>query len=163
VRMPLWDGDADKLGLGPLANFCGAYIDNAFSESQETWIDFKTGEKAAYPKGDPAATVPAVVSHPMPEVAKNANGSWWVQTSFRLPFMYTIGAEPSFDEHTFLVLPFARQSRVRIVAAWLNGVPLDVRKYQYPRNRGLSCFYADLIGSSAVAGDNRLVIHFEMP
>jgi hypothetical protein len=75
--------------------------------------------------------------------------------------MYTIGAEPAFDEHTLLVLPFVRQSRVRVVAAWINGVPLDVRKYQYPRNRALSCFYADLVGSAAVGGENRLVIHFE--
>ena len=75
--------------------------------------------------------------------------------------MYTIGSEPFFDEHTLLVLPFARQSRVRVVAAWLNGVPLDVRKYQYPRNRSLSCFYADLVGSSAVGGENRLVVCFE--
>ena len=75
--------------------------------------------------------------------------------------MYTIGGEPSFDEHTILALPFVRQSRVRVVAAWINGVPLEVRKYAYPRNRGLSCFYADLVGSGAQGGENRLVIHFE--
>lgn len=163
VRLPMWDADADKLGLGPLANFCGAYVENAFSETQETWIDLMAGEKTNYPKGKPAASEPAVVSHPMPEIAKSKNGGWWVQTSFHLPFMYALGSEPSFDEHPLLVLPFVRQSRVRVVAAWINGVPLDVRKYQYPRNRSLSCYYADLVGSAAVGGENRLVVHFEMP
>jgi len=161
VSLPMWDADADKLGLGPLADFCGAYVENAFAETQETWIDLMPGESANYPKGDPVASEPAIASHPLPEIAKDKSGSWWVQTSFHLPFMYTLGSEPFFDEHTFLALPFVRQSRVRVVAAWINGVPLDVRKYQYPRNRGLSCFYADLVGSGAQGGENRLVIHFE--
>ena len=30
VSLPMWDADADKLGLGPLADFCGAYVENAF-------------------------------------------------------------------------------------------------------------------------------------
>ncbi len=161
VRLPMWDADADKLGLGPLADFCGAYIENAFSETQETWIDFQVGEKPDYPRGNPASTEPAIALHPLPEIARSMAGSWWVQTSFHLPFLYTLGCEPSFDEHTFLVLPFVRQSRVRAVSAWINGVPLEVRKYQYPRNRSLSCFYADLVGTAAVGGENRLVIHFE--
>jgi len=161
VSLPMWDADADKLGLGPLADFCGAYVENAFAETQETWIDLTPGETVRYPKGDPVASESAIATHPLPEIAKDKNGSWWVQTSFHLPFMYVMGAEPFFDEHTFLVLPFVRQSRVRVVAAWINGVPLEVRKYQYPRNRGLSCFYADLVGSGAQGGENRLVIHFE--
>ena len=161
VSLPMWDAEADKLGLGPLADFCGAYVENAFGETQETWIDLKAGRNAAYPKGDPVAIEPAIALHPPYEIAKDRNGSWWAQTSFHLPFMYTCGQEPSFDEHTLLVLPFVRQSRVRVVAAWINGVPLDVRKYAYPRNRGLFCFYADLVGSAAQGGENRLVIHFE--
>jgi hypothetical protein len=161
VRLPLWDADADKLGLGPLANFCGAYVENAFAETQETWIDLVVGEKANHPKGNVAAHEPAIVSHPMPEIAMSKSRSWWTQTSFHLPFMYTIGAEPSLDEHTLLVLPFVRQSRVRAVSAWINGAPLEVRKYQYPRNRALSCFYADLVGTAAVGGENRLVVHYE--
>ena len=157
----MWDADADKLGLGPLADFCGAYVENAFAETQETWIDLTPGEKANYPKGDPAASEPAIASHPLPEIAKDKNGSWWVQTSFHLPFMYMLGAEPFFDEHTFLVLPFVRQSRVRVVAAWINGVPLDVRKYQYPRNRGLVLFLRRSSRQRRHGGENRLVIYFE--
>jgi hypothetical protein len=162
VQLPMWDADADRLGLGPLTNFCGGCVENAFAETQETWIDFIAGEKADYPKGKFASNEPASATHPLPEIAKDKNRGWWAQTSFHLPFMYTIGAEPSPDEHTLLVLPFVRQSRVRAVSAWINGAPLEVRKYQYPRNRALSCFYADLVGSAAVGGENCLVVHFEV-
>jgi hypothetical protein len=161
VNLPLWDAAADQQGLGPLADFCGAYVENAFSETQETWIDLETGAKADYPQNEPATTPMSTALRPLHDLAKNANKSWWVQTSFHLPFMYSIGSEPFFDEHTLLVLPFVRQSRVRVVSAWINGVPLDVRKYKYPRNPAMSCFYADLIGSAAVGGENRLVIFFE--
>jgi hypothetical protein len=162
VQMPMWDATADQLGLGPLANFCGAYIDNAFSETQETWIDLKTGEQADIPAGPLLGSESAPKARPMPETARDTSGSWWVQTSFHLPFMYTLGAEPFFDEHVFLVLPFLRQSRIGQVKAWINGAPLEVRKYLYPRNRGLSCFYADLVGSGACGGrENTLVVYFE--
>jgi hypothetical protein len=162
VNLPLWDADADKLGLGPLASFCGGYIENAFAETQETWIDLTVGDKADYPEGDPAAAPPEVRLRALPEIAKSADRQWWAQTSFHLPFMYTIGSEPPPDEHTYLVLPFVRQSRVQNVAAWINGAPLDVRKYRYPRQPSLACFYVDLVGSAAVGGNNRLVVHFEV-
>jgi hypothetical protein len=75
--------------------------------------------------------------------------------------MYTIGAEPAFDEHTILVLPMRDPSRVRALRAWVNGVPLDVRRYAYPRNRALSTYWADLVGTGAHGGDNTLVVHLE--
>jgi hypothetical protein len=78
-----------------------------------------------------------------------------------LPMMYTIGAEPFFDEHTFLVLPMLRQAAARSVKAWINGVALDVQAYRYPRNRGLATYYADLVGSAARCGENTLVLHLE--
>ncbi len=76
--------------------------------------------------------------------------------------MYTYGCEPAFDDHTVIVLPFVRQARIGQVKAWINGTPLEVRKYLYPRNRALSCFYADLVGSAVSGGgENRLVVYFE--
>ena len=75
--------------------------------------------------------------------------------------MYTMGAEPFVDEHTFIVLPFIRQARIGQVKAWINGIELEVRRYKYPRNPRLSCFYADLVGSGAQGGDNDLVVYFD--
>jgi hypothetical protein len=162
VTMPMWDAKADQLGLGALANFCGAYIDNAFSETQETWIDLKTGAKSDLPEGVLASTEAKPALHPLPVAAKDMNNSWWVQTSFYVPFIHGYGCEPSLDEHAILVLPFVRQNRISQVHAWINGVPLEVRKYHYPRNRSLSCFYADLVGSAAQGDkENKLVIQFE--
>lgn len=161
VQLPMWDAAADKAGLGLIADFCGAYVENAFYENQDTWIELKTGEAP----GAPRATVKAVESpdesRPLPELAKSGDRSWWAQTSFHLPFMYTIGCEPFLDEHTLLVLPFVRQSRIGQVKAWINGQPLEVRKYLYPRNRSYSCFYADLVGTAAKGGENKLVVYFE--
>jgi hypothetical protein len=159
VKLPLSDEDADQLGLGPLANFCGAYIENTFSEIQETWIDLKTGPAAA-PLGNLVTEERPSVRRRLEPAAKDARKNWWLQTGFYLPFMNTIGAEPAFDEHPFLVLPLIRHKRVTEIRAWINGVPLAVQRYAYPRNRALGCYYADLLGSGA-RGDqeNVLVIH----
>lgn len=155
---PMTDAKATQLGLGPLANFCGAYIENAFGEQQETWIDLQTGGDAM-----PAAARPVSLDEPLsarglPAQATEATPHWWLQTRFGLPFMHTIGAEPAFDEHTILVLPMIRTSQVQQVNAWINGHPLDVRLYRYPRNRTLGCYFADLVGTGAIGGENTLVV-----
>ncbi|MHC1764460.1 MAG: hypothetical protein AB9869_09150 [Verrucomicrobiia bacterium] len=176
VPLPLSDGAADRLGLSPLANFCGAYVENAFAETQETWIEFlaapEQGPAVQSPNShrDPPGSAPGTerpsprpAPAPFSELAKESASSWWLQTRFHLPFMYMIGAEPFNDEHTLLVLPFIRHAKVRNLRAWINGQPLDVRAYRYPRNRGLATYYADLVGTGARGGDNTLVVHFEDP
>lgn len=162
VPLPLWDDAADKAGLGPIADFCGGFVENAFSEVQETWIDLRTGEPpAGLPKRAPVTRAQTAALRPLPELAKRMEAGWWAETTFHLPFMYAYACEPFFDEHTFLVLPFVRQARVAQVKAWINGQPLEVRDYSYPRNRNLACFYADLVGTGAKGGENRLVVYFE--
>lgn len=161
IHLPMTDAQADQLGLGYLGNFCGAYIENAFGEMQETWIDLKTSGN-----DKPAATQPVSLDPPIPSrelspQAKDLTPHWWVQTRFTLPFMYMIGAEPAFDEHTLLVLPLVRHHTVKRISAWINGQPLDVRAYRYPRNRGLACYYVDLVGTAAVGGENTLVVHLQ--
>ncbi|MCE5198115.1 hypothetical protein LLG39_03990, partial [bacterium] len=162
VKLPMWDSNADSTDLGPLANFCGAYIDNAFQEEQETWIDLET-------TGAPLSKPSELISNkslpgiaPLSSEAKSRNGNWWLQTSFYLPFMYWAGgSEPRIEDHTILVLPFIRKDRVATIKAWINGVPLDVRDYRYPRNRGLGCFYVDLVGTAAHGGENTVVVYFD--
>ncbi len=161
VQFPMWDAAADKAGLGPLADFCGAYVENAFYEDQETWIELKTGDTPGAPRAAVKAVKPDTVLRSLPELAKSGDKSWWARTNFHLPFMYTLGSEPFLDEHTILVLPFVRQSRIGQVRAWINGQPLEVRAYLYPRNRSYACFYADLVGTAAKGGDNTLVVYFE--
>ncbi len=190
---------------GNLANFLGAYIDNAFTEDQETIIDFRPADSASPLRGardeaisfespfsettlitdehtiarslrggfatkqplstptlNPSSSTSAVLEPEIPgPYSSTQHSSWWLRTRFHLPFMYTIGAEPIFDEHTILVLPMRDPSRVRELHAWVNGVPLDVRRYAYPRNRALSTYWADLVGTGAHGGDNTLVVHME--
>lgn len=163
ITLPMTDEQAAKIGLGPLANFCGGYIENAFSESQETWIDLRSGDAAPMPdpKTMPVDTEKAIASRPLPPLAMDPRTGWWLQTRFELPFMYTIGAEPFFDEHTIVVLPLVRERQARRVRGWINGQPLEVKRYRYPRNRALGCYYADLVGSAAAGGANTLVVHLQ--
>jgi hypothetical protein len=99
---------------------------------------------------------------PLEPLAKDTSKGWWLQTSFYLPFVNSRGAEPAFDEHPFLVLPLIRHKRVKEIRAWINGIPLSVQLYAYPRNRDLGCYYAELLGSGARGEqDNALVIHLQ--
>jgi hypothetical protein len=161
LSLPLDDAQTRRWGLGPLVNFCGAYVDNAFGETQETWIELQTSGK---PKAlrtplaqTPEAGPPALLS----PTARSAAMQWWFQTRFHLPFMYMLGAEPGFDEHTILVLPFLRPEAVDKIEGWINGAPLNIQCYRYPRNRALFCYWADLVGSDARSGENTLVLHLE--
>ena len=160
-ELPLTDDRATRIGLGPLANFTGAYIDNAFTEIQETWIELKTGE--AHPAGDPLISAEAAAARlPLDPLAKDPGKGWWLQTTFYLPFINMMGAEPAFDEHPRPVLPLLRRQQVKEIKAWINDIPLPVERYAYPRNRQLACHYADLLGSGARGEqENTLVVHLQ--
>lgn len=161
LELPLSNELADKLGLGPLANFCGAFIDNAFSEMEETWIELKTGNAPALegPLGSGERVFPR---GSLDSLARDPRGGWWLQTDFYLPFINSDGTEPAFDEHPYLVLPLVRQERLKQVHAWINGTALPVRSYHYPRNPRLACQYADLLNSGARGEqDNMLIVHLQ--
>ncbi|HIJ73560.1 MAG TPA: hypothetical protein HPP83_05595 [Candidatus Hydrogenedentes bacterium] len=162
IEFPLTAEQADALGLGPLADFCGAYIDNAFYEEQETWIDLATGENSDVVETALVTDLPPERPRPLHPLAKGQAKDWWIQTSFHLPFMHMIGFEPFFDEHVILALPFLRPSKARKIEAWINGQPLEIQRYRYPRNRAFFCYWADLVGSGARGSfDNKIVLHLE--
>ena len=167
-RFPL---TAEKLkadGNGPLANFCGAYLENGFSEDQDTVIYLRTG--AAASPAVPAATgleslsnvAPPVLPAAASPLAKNTAGSWWLQTKFTTPLAQWGGAEGKLDDHTLIVLPFVDQNRVKRIAAWINGQPVDVQTYRYPRNRAMMCRWIDIVGTAIHPGVNDLVLQLEM-
>jgi hypothetical protein len=161
LDLPLSDDPATQLGLGPLANFCGAYIDNAFGEIQETWIEMKTGEARSMP-GELLSKEAATARQPLDPLARGPGKGWWLQTSFYLPFINSGGAEPAFDGQPRLVLPLVRHKQVKELNAWINGKPLVVERYAYPRNRDLVCYYAGLLGSGARGEqENTLVVHLQ--
>jgi len=162
--LPLAGAAAAQLGLGPLARFCGAYIENAFSEEQEAWIDLEVGESPPGRGGVRFGSGEAMPElRPLSPLARDSGPEWWLQTRFRLPFMYTLGCEPTPDDHTVLVLPLLPPEGPAALSAWVNGEPLEVRWYAYPRNRGFGCYYADLVGTSAHRGDNVLTVHYAAP
>ena len=161
ITMPLWPRQFKLAELGPLANFCGGYIDNAFSQQEPTFINIKTlppqtaiapQSKAGYLNSQPALAA-------LPGIAEDANSEWWLSTDFNLPFTYHFGFEPFFTDHTFLTLPFVQKDKVKVIKAWINGSDLDIREYRYPRGRD-ACFYADLTNPAVHEGSNTLVIYF---
>ena len=159
VSLPLTGEDFEKYGMGPLANFCGGYIENAFSESQETWINLKRGPATVgenFPRKEKSPE-----KRSLDLAAQSKERDWWLETSFLLPFMYGMGAEPVLQDHTILVLPFVDPRLVSRVVGWANGEELEVRRYKYPRNPRLYCYYADLVGTGIRGGDNRLTLYFE--
>lgn len=162
IHYPLWPWDADKQGLGTLSNFCGGYIENSFSEDQETVIDITTSaeDKTAVPQ-EMNYDVNLPPARPLPDIAKENTKNWWLQNDFQLPFMYGYGAEPAFQEHMFLVLPFLDNAKIKNLQVWINGQSEIVQAYKYPKNRNLSCYYVDLVGSSAAARNNRIVLYYE--
>jgi hypothetical protein len=158
IRMPLTAAGADNLRLGPAANFCGAYIEHAFSEDQETWIDLSAGGTPRRSGIPLASTDHMPRSRSLESVARSDFTSWWFGTTFELPFMYQIGAEPSQSEHTLAIFPILRAHQLRNLKAWVNGAELRIERYAYPRNRKLGCHYGDLVGSAIHGGKNQLVV-----
>jgi hypothetical protein len=154
-------------GNGPLAGFCGAYLDNGFSEDQNTVIYLKTGAASpAVPKATDLeslsnAAPPALPAATNP-LAKDKNPSWWLQTKFTTPVAQWGGCEGKFEDHALIVFPFVDQNRVKRISAWINGQPVDVQTYRYPRDRKMICRWIDIIGTAIHPGTNDLVLQLEM-
>ena len=165
---PLTAETLKEAGNGPLSNFCGAYLENGFSEDQETVIYLRTGAVAS--PAVPAAADLASLSNASPPVspaaasplAKSEGRSWWLQTKFTTPLAQWGGAEGRFDEHALIVFPFVDQGRVRQIQAWINGQPIDVQIYRYPRNRKLMCHWSDIVGTPIHPGVNDLVVQLDV-
>jgi hypothetical protein len=103
---------------------------------------------------------PSLPQGEVPAPGYDKENSWWLETTFELPFMYTLGMEPAAEEHTLIALPLLRRDRTAEIRAWINGEPLEVRSYQYPRNPAFGCYWADLVGTAARRGENRLVVYY---
>ena len=88
---PLTAAKLKEDGSGPLSNFCGAYLDNGFSEDQNTVIYLKTGAHAspAVPEATGLESLSNVAPPALPAttspLAKDKNRSWWLQTKFTTP------------------------------------------------------------------------------
>lgn len=165
LSYPLNATQLSSQGFGPLANFCGAYVDNAFGETQETWIELNTssGGLVRLPEDaeaeSPTESFGASARQQLLRAKKN---NWWLQSRFDLPFINTLGMEPPFEDHVILVFPMISPAKIARIEAWINGVPLPVERYHYPRNRSLYCHWADLVGSGARRGENSLIVYLEM-
>ncbi len=159
IQLPITDDDSSRLALGPVANFCGAYVDNAFSERQETWIELHQSGLSSQSPIRFTSTETLQERKPLPALAKRSEREWWFETNLKIPFLHSLGFDASFDEHTILVFPLLRQKQIKTLNGWINGAALNIQRYIYPLNHDLACHYADLNGTGAHGGENTLVVH----
>jgi hypothetical protein len=155
-------------GNGPLSNFCGAYLENGFSEDQNTVIYLKTGTNAS--PTVPLATgleslnnaAPPTLPSAPSSLAKDENRSWWLQTKLTTPLAQQGGSEGRFEEHSLIVFSVIDQQRVKQISVWINGQAVDVQTYRYPRDRKMCCRWIDIVGTAIHPGTNDLVVQLEM-
>jgi hypothetical protein len=95
-------------------------------------------------------------------LAKAPTRSWWLQCEFTTPQAQWGGCESKFDDHTLIVLPFVDPNRVKQIGAWINGQPVEVQTYRYPRNRAMCCRWIDIVGTAVRPGGNQLVLQMDL-
>ncbi len=156
IQTPLSADGASQTGA--LAHFGGAYVDNAFGEMQPTEFTLLTTRSTV-----PARTVkkdePVLQAISSPKELGSSK-SWWCSSSITLPFINSYGCEPGFYDHPILVLPISSNPSVAKLSVWINGQPVAVNEYRYPRNRGYLTRWVDLLGVTHM-GENSLVVYYE--
>ena len=123
IQLPITDDDSSRLALGPVANFCGAYVDNAFSERQETWIELHQSGLSSQSPIRFTSTETLQERKPLPSLAKRSEREWWFETNLKIPFLHSLGFDASFDEHTILVFPLLRQKQLKTLNGWIMALP----------------------------------------
>jgi hypothetical protein len=155
-------------GNGPLSNFCGVYLENGFTEDQDTVFYLKAGASAlpTVPQAAGPESLNNLAASALPPatsaLAKDDNRTWWLQTKFTTPLAQYGGSEGKLEDHSLIVFPFVDQNRVRQINVWINGEAVDVQTYRYPRNRKLFCRWIDIVGTAIRPGTNDLVLQLEM-
>src|SRR5436190_24063394 len=79
VPLPITDDFARRSGFGPIANFCGAYIENAFSEPQETWIELECNAAPAHSSAELVSRDESPAVEPMLDIAYDDSPAWWFE------------------------------------------------------------------------------------
>lgn len=137
-------GDATvQLPMIGKCTFLGGLVYNAFSEDYEVRLDITTKRTTAAGSLPPPAG-PAVPESVLPPAAPKQTFT----TTFHLPFIErpVFGCLAAMTEDTVLELAFDQPAPFKSIAAWINGQPVEVRRYTYPRRGDFSSYYIELTG-----------------
>ncbi len=127
------------------AGFLGARISGVFSEDLDVCLDIRTC--AADP--DPTAFLPARMPPERQATSLPAAPRQVFETDFELPFIEptAYGCMPGWDDDTIVDLSFADPARIASIEAAIDGQPIEVRKYRYPRGSDWISYYLELTGA----------------
>ena len=125
------------------SSFLGGLVSGAFSEDYEVELDITVGATAR--EGLLPAAPP--VSPQQGETVPWAPHQTFV-TQFDLPFIETPrwGNMPGYGDDTVVELAFSDSSAVASIEAQLNGRPVPVLRYPYPRRPEWWSYYVELTG-----------------
>lgn len=124
----------------------GAIVHGAFTEDYEVELDLVVVNGPVQPGAMPAPKVAA----PKPVVAVPAAAKQTFTTGFNLPFMEgaNYGVIPGYEDDAVIELAFARPNAIKSITARINGKPMEVRKYFYPRRTAWYGYYIELTGNT---------------
>lgn len=123
--------------------FLGGLVYNAFAEDYEVQLDITTRPEAT------VGSLPPLVAPVEPEAALlPAAPKQTFTTTFNLPFIEraAFGCLTDASDDTVLELAFDKPAPFKSMAARINGQPVEVRKYTYPRRGDFCSYYVELTG-----------------
>ena len=146
------DGVAVELPQDGCA-FLGGLVYGAFSEDYEVQLDVRTRPTEDAGRFLPAITTP-VPSAPVPTAARQT-----FTTEFILPFIEPVayGCMPDLLDDTVMELAFTDPAVIAEIDARLNGQPIEVRRFPYPRRPEWHSCYLELTGQAS-PGTQRLEV-----
>lgn len=121
--------------------FLGGLVYNAFAEDYEVQLDITTKHGAT------AGSLPPLAAPVEPEAALlPAAPKQTFTTTFNLPFIEraAFGCLTDTTDDTVVELAFDKPASFKSIAARINGQPVEVRKYIYPRRRDFNSYYIEL-------------------
>ena len=123
--------------------FLGGLVYNAFSEDYEVQLDIKTTQDATVGSLPPISVAVEPEAAPLSVAPKQT-----FTTKFNLPFIEraVFGCLIDSTDDTVLELAFDKPDPFKSIAARINGQPVEVRKYTYPRGSDYSSYYIELTG-----------------
>ena len=110
--------------------FLGALVHGAFSEEYEVELLVTVAPGPGVATVLPASEPPLGSQTIVPTAPRQT-----FSTTFELPFIEPLkwGCEPGYDDDTVIELAFTDPARVQSISARLNGQPVSVQRYAYPK------------------------------
>ncbi|MBI3947710.1 MAG: hypothetical protein HY321_17450 [Armatimonadetes bacterium] len=125
--------------------FLGGLVSGAFSEELE--VQMEIGTRPTDEEGILPAPAP---EPPGPSGTLPAGDRHTFETEFELPFIEprSFGFLSGYEDDAVVELAFSDPNAVQSIGARLNGEPVPVQRYRYPKGRDRWSYYVELTGNT---------------